>query len=527
MDFGGRLKSRKLQNNADAVDDRYPHRLQLYTTPPSDTISLQEFEELAVERLKVLKAIETIGISHTKGNPKYCELLEKEIMATKLKDSFLRIRNNLTKDEEIENRRLDHASHFILRLAYCRSEDLRRWFLMQELDLFRFRFQQENTESRARFLASSGLKYKPISKEERNYVVKELDGTDHITDTSNLEYYKVPFTECLDLVRGRKVYLKRGYAYVPRDDLVSILLSVFRASLSHALAITARALPSMEEDGRLLPMLCGLSKRYLGQNYDVKQNVGVVTADMIDTLSKKSFPLCMQNLHIHLRQNHHLKHFGRMQYGLYLKGIGLSLEEAMKYFRMEFTKSMDVDTFDKRYSYGIRYNYGKEGQKKDYSPFACMKIIMNNAPATGDAHGCPFRHFESEFLKQRISNQGLSKDGVESVMKYAKGGHCQVACAKYFELSHGISDGGTEVEMVIQHPNQYFENSQKLLKGPARPISTPRSVKIVSSQQSQPSTPSTPVSSKKSQIKPEPIEDESMDDDMGLSQEELDALDCP
>ena len=63
--------------------------------------------------------------------------------------------------------------------------------------------------------------------------------------------------------------------------------------------------------------------------------------------------------------------------------------------------------------------------------------------------------------------------------------------------------------------------------GPARPISTPRSVKIVSSQQSQPSTPSTPVSSKKSQIKPEPIEDESMDDDMGLSQEELDALDCP
>ena len=43
--------------------------------------------------------------------------------------------------------------------------------------------------------------------------------------------------------------------------------------------------------------------------------------------------------------------------------------------------------FDKRYSYGIRYNYGKEGQKKDYSPFACMKIIMNNAPATGDAHG--------------------------------------------------------------------------------------------------------------------------------------------
>ena len=50
-------------------------------------------------------------------------------------------------------------------------------------------------------------------------------------------------------------------------------------------------------------------------------------------------------------------------------------------------------------------------------------------------------------------------------MKYTKGGHCQVACAKYFELVHGISDSSSEVEMFIQHPNQYFENSQKLING--------------------------------------------------------------
>ena len=43
--------------------------------------------------------------------------------------------------------------------------------------------------------------------------------------------------------------------------------------------------------------------------------------------------------------------------------------------------------FDKKYSYGIRYNYGKEGKKTDYTPFGCMKIIMNNPPAVGDAHG--------------------------------------------------------------------------------------------------------------------------------------------
>ena len=33
-------------------------------------------------------------------------------------------------------------------------------------------------------------------------------------------------------------------------------------------------------------------------------------------LSKQSFPLCMQQLHQALRRDHHLKHGGRMQYGL-------------------------------------------------------------------------------------------------------------------------------------------------------------------------------------------------------------------
>ncbi len=60
--------------------------------------------------------------------------------------------------------------------------------------------------------------------------------------------------------------------------------------------------------------------------------------------------MCMRAIHNRLRADHHLKFFARQQYGLFLKGAGLSLEDNVAFFRQEFTKKMDIDkvtfTFD-------------------------------------------------------------------------------------------------------------------------------------------------------------------------------------
>ena len=50
--------------------------------------------------------------------------------------------------------------------------------------------------------------------------------------------FQVHFTEALDLVQKRKVYVHKGHAYVPYDEMVSILLSVYRTHLSQALAVS-------------------------------------------------------------------------------------------------------------------------------------------------------------------------------------------------------------------------------------------------------------------------------------------------
>lgn len=47
----------------------------------------------------------------------------------------------------------------------------------------------------------------------------------------------------------------------------------------------------------------------------------------------------------------------------------------------------------KGYAYSFRHMYGKEGARKNYTPYSCMKIIMGTPPEAGAHHGCPFRYY--------------------------------------------------------------------------------------------------------------------------------------
>jgi DNA primase large subunit len=79
----------------------------------------------------------------------------------------------------------------------------------------------------------------------------------------------------------------------------------------------------MDEDTRLEPILDNLSQGFIagiGSEWSTGENVGEgIRAEMVDELARQHFPMCMRNLHENLKRNHHLKHFGRLQYGLFLK----------------------------------------------------------------------------------------------------------------------------------------------------------------------------------------------------------------
>ncbi|NXH63186.1 PRI2 primase, partial [Rhabdornis inornatus] len=457
MEFSSRARLKHARLAGDRRE-QYPHSLQFYLEPPMESISLVEFESFAVDRLKLLKVIENLGVSHVRGTDTYKAKLEAELRKLKFPYKALA-------EGDYEARRKDHISHFILRLAYCQSEDLRRWFLQQEMDLFRYRFNELTESLMQKFLEHVNLSFEAIGEDLKNELANELSMSTpgfSLPKVKEQMFYKVGLADAVDLFRARKVFIKDGFAYVPFKEIDVIVLNNYRTKLSKALALTARSLPSIQSDERLQPLLNHLSHSYVGPDYSVQKNTGKISLEQIDALSVKSFPLCMRQLHRALRDSHHLRHGGRMQYGLFLKGIGLTLEQALEFWKKEFIRGkVDADKFDKGYAYSIRHNYGKEGKRTDYTPYSCMKIIMSNPPSQGDYHGCPFRHSDPELLKQKLQSYKISPSGITQVLELVKGMHYQLACQKFFELTHDVDDIG----FSLNHPNQYFTESQKLLNG--------------------------------------------------------------
>lgn len=80
-------------------------------------------------------------------------------------------------------------------------------------------------------------------------------------------------------------------------------------------------LPRMDEDTRLVPILNNLSHGFLAgvPSEWTSHSADEIRADMIDDLARKHFPMCMRNLHECVVRDRHLKHYGRLQYGLFLK----------------------------------------------------------------------------------------------------------------------------------------------------------------------------------------------------------------
>lgn len=464
----------------------YPHRLSLYEIPPTLEITLEQFEQWAIDRLRILAEIE--ACSFRNKTP-----AETAAHLTPLLQKWLPLHSNTSssagsQDENLRlERQKDHYSHFILRLAFSSTEDLRRRFSRIESALFKLRFQNDDAKERQRFVESLQLEWEVVSEEEKKVLGPDLQNATPGLKRQDVEeggWFKVDFETVPELVEGRRVFLKAGKAYVPVREQMSIVLAGFNARLDKGLEIASRALPRLDEDDRLTPILDHLSKNFATPDSTLSDSDSAVhgapiNASSIDLLSQ-NFPLCMRNLHMTLRKNSHLKHFGRLQYTLFLKGIGLTLENCLVFWRQSF-KLVTDDTFNKEYRYNVRHAYGDVGgdatrRGRGYSPFSCQKILTEHPPGSGESHGCPYRHFSIENLTTLLQTTGVNdRDVMKGVREDVEKKRFHIACNRVFEWAHKgdikrVKEDGTwgaaELDTIV-HPNTYFKRSYLLKNGSA------------------------------------------------------------
>ncbi|KAF8541477.1 eukaryotic and archaeal DNA primase, large subunit-domain-containing protein [Trichophaea hybrida] len=449
----------------------YLHRLNFYTTPPTSEVTLDQFEQWAIHRLQVLGEIESCLYRNKSPD----EL--KVALAEELRRRSLHLESNSTNSTQLhEQRQKDHYSHFILRLAFARSEDLRRRFSKAETVLFKYRFESDDGSERTKFITSLDLNWELVSAEERNVLAKQLLAATPAMKQLDESYYKVDWERVPDLVGRREVLLRDGKAYVPSSQISSIVVAEFTSRLDNALELTARALPRLDEDDRLIPILNHLSLGFTAPEYTPSSDPSIlsgepITAAAIDGLSQH-FPACMLHLHRTLRQDRHLKHFGRLQYTLFLKGVGLSVEEAITFWRTAFSNTPE-DQFNKEYRYNVRHAYGLEGGRKGYRAKSCQQILLEHPPGTGEAHGCPYRHFSLDNLNALLARQMDITDpavlrGVKQDVEATK---YHMACNRVFEYAHKEElkrekekerSGPAPVFVTMTHPNEYFVRSWEL-----------------------------------------------------------------
>ncbi|KAF7984020.1 hypothetical protein HWV62_17523 [Athelia sp. TMB] len=501
------------------VTKPYPHRLNLlvsefilnfnttkwsansYDRPPLYDVTLEEFETCAIDRLRVLAEIESSFVRNRSWD-------ELKAVTTAQSDKYLPLKTDTAKSSETEyERRRDHLGHFVLRLAFCRSEDLRRRFVKAETTLFRVRYETEGHAQRTNFLESRKFGWLEVSDDEKKEYIEQIRIASSLKQHEiDQPFVKVKFTRVLDLVEKRRVFLRGGWAYVPERERSSIVFNEFEKYLMKALELTSKALPRLDEDSRLVPILSNLSQGFLAgapsewAGASNATDAEGITADMIDELAQKHFPLCMRNLHRELRATDHLKHFGRLQYGLFLKVLGLPIEEAIAFWRKSFMRRITEDKFNKEYKYNIRHSYGLEGKRANYAAkrftlfsricfidsttqrlVSCQQILLSDQPGPSDCHGCPYRHFSADSLQAALRATYPAVQGdLPEIMNTVKAGHYHVACTRVFEITHkgvgvkkgeGVGDGES-----VTHPNQYAARSRELEKAKLESIAAETSV---------------------------------------------------
>lgn len=396
----------------------------------------------------------------------------------------------------------DHLAHMFCRIVFCVSDQWRDWFIRREELLLRGRIVAFNLRGQLNaFFHRCHVDCVPLAMDDpaltpeaKEWLRTPISGAAASATGGVSQFYTVPLPLALHAVATRRAVCIGGRAVISHDDALAALLAHYRERLAAGLGDALRQREAVANNGpRVAEMLEAAFQHFIVSPIDTLKpsTEGAICAADVEPLSRSNMPLCMKQVHDHLRVQGHLKHQGRWQYGLFLKSIGLTMADAIRLFgNMLRVKGGPPEQFGKSaYAYNIRHMYGQEGKRTNYSSLSCSSII--NSPPLLDAmdcHGCPFRFQDEGRLRGLLaverpnpvvvgatatsSSAGaaattvrLMPSDIEDIVTDAKGGHFTRACFRYMRATHNKGGGGVvefKRETLFRSPFEYFDYSMKL-----------------------------------------------------------------
>lgn len=420
-----------------------------------EEITMNMFEELGATRLDILKAVAANASHIAVGAREHRRALDARLRNSGLDDA--------TKDA---------ASHYVLRFCMASNPERRAWFVHNESLLFQHRVASpcRTAAEKERALAMTGIRGRFIShidtepittfhgvihveRSSGRYVEAGADVPDNAT-----EFYELMFEDAIALVGSRTVFVNAGFAYVPAHLVDGLVASAFKASLKTEVDATA-AWNALGVDPRM-PRLVAAVNENLELRSRKALEAGALLPEQIDVAATTHFSPCMQVMHARLTADAHLKYDARTAFAAFLKGAGLTADDAVRYWRTAMSRKVSAAVFDREYRYPLRHIYGLEGKRKEYGPQSCHQIINGHAART-DVHGCPFKLQSPEELAKTLAACGTLPEKAALIIEKAQYGFYGVACSEYYRATHDDE----RPDRVIRSPNDYYFASVAAAKG--------------------------------------------------------------
>lgn len=425
----------------------------LFYKDPLESVDLQHLEKIVKGRYSLLKYVELKSKYSEQTNSEEIESIRTNIKTEQIKHGLL------ISEESQEFILNDRISHFVLKLFVSKSQEESKWWVDTETSLYRYRYK-DNVNFEKKVISKLGFEEVreidfPHINDKNEYPKPKSSKSIQTNAEDSKVYYAVPLSLSSSLITKGYFPIK-GKIYVAQKDLITVVCDIFRSGLLLALDEAQKV---QVNDERLIRIFAQLKDPNFDSNYKIKPaNLRGITLDNLDLIANNHFPPCMKKLYNKLSTEFHLKHMGRLQLGLFLKGVGLSLEDSIEFWRKKFTQKMTNEKFLKNYKYNIEHSYGRLGKMADYSPWGCTKITRMAKPALGEHHGCPFRHSEkSELASLLASYIGLNPEAKKWILERHER-EPQVACIRLYENLHpSIRSVNTDKVGIL--PNAYFDAS--------------------------------------------------------------------